>query len=74
MTQFILNNKTIKTNVSSGMTLLDFIRNQQHLKGTKTGCREGDCGACSILVGTLQDGEMVYQSMTSCLMPLANAA
>ncbi len=74
MTQFILNNKTIKTNVSSGMTLLDFIRNQQHLKGTKTGCREGDCGACSILVGTFQDDEMVYQSMTSCLMPLANAA
>jgi xanthine dehydrogenase small subunit len=74
MTQFILNNKTIKTNVSSGMTLLDFIRNNQYLKGTKTGCREGDCGACSILVGTLKDDEMVYQSMTSCLMPLANAA
>jgi xanthine dehydrogenase small subunit len=74
MTQFILNNKTIKTNVSSGMTLLDFIRNEQHLKGTKTGCREGDCGACSILVGTIKDDEMVYQSMTSCIMPLANAA
>jgi xanthine dehydrogenase small subunit len=74
MTQFILNNKTIKTNVSSGMTLLDFIRNNQHLKGTKTGCREGDCGACSILLGTIKDDEMVYQSMTSCLMPLANAA
>jgi xanthine dehydrogenase small subunit len=74
MTQFILNNKTIKTNVSSGMTLLDFIRNEQHLKGTKTGCREGDCGACSILVGTINDDEMVYQSMTSCIMPLANAA
>jgi xanthine dehydrogenase small subunit len=73
MTQFILNNKTIKTNVSSGMTLLDFIRNEQHLKGTKTGCREGDCGACSILVGTIKDDEMVYESMTSCLMPLANA-
>jgi xanthine dehydrogenase small subunit len=73
MTQFILNNKTIKTNASSGMTLLDFIRNEQHLKGTKTGCREGDCGACSILVGTINGDEMVYQSMTSCLMPLANA-
>jgi xanthine dehydrogenase small subunit len=73
MTQFLLNNKIIKTDVSSGMTLLDFIRNEQHLKGTKTGCREGDCGACSILVGTLKDDEIVYQSMTSCLMPLANA-
>jgi xanthine dehydrogenase small subunit len=73
MIQFILNNKTIKTNVSSGMTLLDFIRNEQHLKGTKTGCREGDCGACSVLVGSIEGDEMVYQSMTSCLMPLANA-
>jgi xanthine dehydrogenase small subunit len=74
MTQFILNNKTIKAHVSQGMTLLDFIRNEQHLKGTKTGCREGDCGACSVLIGAIVGDEMVYQSMTSCLMPLANAA
>ena len=37
------------------------------------GCREGDCGACTILVGELQNGESVYRSMTSCLMPLGNA-
>ena len=73
MTSFILNNKTLKTSASEGMTLLDFIRNEQHLKGTKSGCREGDCGACSILVGALQGDEVVYKSMTSCLMPLANA-
>jgi xanthine dehydrogenase small subunit len=35
------------------MALLDFIRYQQHLMGTKIGCREGDCGACTVLVGNI---------------------
>src|SRR4030095_1132674 len=37
------------------------------------GCREGDCGACTILVGELHDDKVIYRSMTSCLMPLTNA-
>ena len=73
MISFILNNKKIETNLPSGMTVLDFVRKQQQLTGTKIGCREGDCGACTILVGKLQNGKLVYQNMTSCLMPLANA-
>src|SRR5690606_23292420 len=44
-----------------------------HLKGTKIGCREGDCGACTVLIGTLENGQVNYHSVTSCLMPLANA-
>ena len=48
MIEFILNNKAIKTKQSASMVLLDFIRYEQHLKGTKSGCREGDCGACTV--------------------------
>jgi len=70
--EFILNHRTIKTNQPSGMTLLDFIRYEQSLTGTKIGCREGDCGACTVLVGSLQEGRLQYQSMTSCLVPLIN--
>lgn len=73
MIQFILNNTLIKTSANSGMTLLDFIRENKQLKGTKIGCREGDCGACTVLVGTLNDGNVAYQSITSCISPLGNA-
>lgn len=55
------------------MALLDFIRYQQHLMGTKIGCREGDCGACTVLVGGIENGEMVYRSVTSCLMAIGYA-
>ena len=73
MITFILNNKTIKTPEHSGITLLDFVRYQQRLTGTKIGCREGDCGACTVLVGTLTNNTMEYQSITSCISPLGNA-
>ena len=55
------------------MLLLDFIRYHQQLNGTKIGCREGDCGACTVLTGEIKNGELVYRSATSCLVPLGNA-
>ena len=73
MLRFILNNQDIETELHPGTTVLDFVRYRKNLKGTKIGCREGDCGACTILVGELKDGGVRYRSMTSCLMPLANA-
>jgi xanthine dehydrogenase small subunit len=70
--KFILNNKDISTSLPPGMVLLDFVRYHQHLTGTKTGCNEGDCGACTLLVGELKNNELQYRSLTSCLTPLGN--
>ncbi len=74
MINFILNNNDISTDQPPGSTVLDYVRYHKNLKGTKIGCREGDCGACTILVGELVGDEVKYRTMTSCLMPLANAS
>ncbi|MDO7853116.1 FAD binding domain-containing protein [Hymenobacter convexus] len=76
MIEFYLNDQPIRTSEAPASALLDFVRYHEQLKGTKIGCREGDCGACTVLVGELAaDGQTVnYQSMTSCLTPLGNAA
>jgi xanthine dehydrogenase small subunit len=71
--RFLLNDKEVVTELPPGTVLLDLIRYHQHLTGTKIGCREGDCGACTVLVGELKDKRLDYQSMTCCLMPIGNA-
>ena len=72
MLRFILNKDEVKSDLPSGMLLLDFVRYQKNLKGTKIGCREGDCGACTVLIGELKNDELIYRSFTSCLTPLGN--
>lgn len=73
MIRFILNNQLVETDHRTGGTVLDYVRYHKMMKGTKIGCREGDCGACTILVGDFENEQLVYRSMTSCLMPLGNA-
>ncbi len=56
-------------------TLLDFIRSQHGLKGTKLGCGEGGCGACTVVVQVLDDsgerkGRVKHLAVNACLFPL----
>ncbi|MDQ6756153.1 MAG: FAD binding domain-containing protein [Bacteroidota bacterium] len=72
MIQFILNDKEVSTDLPAGELLLDLIRYHKHLTGTKIGCREGDCGACTVLVGEILNNKLRYRSITSCLTALGN--
>ena len=72
MIEFILNNKHIQTKEPPGKSLLDFIRYEMDLKGSKIGCREGDCGACTVMEGRLSNKELKYKTIVSCLTPLGN--
>lgn len=51
-----VNGVTYRRVVKTSMTLLDFIRDELKLKGTKRGCDNGECGACTVIM----DGEAVY--------------
>jgi len=68
----IINDTGVSCSVNPGIVLLDFLRQHEHLTGTKEGCREGDCGACTVLVGELRGTDVVYTSVNSCLLPLGD--
>ncbi len=69
--KFILNNELVMTDINPATILLDFIRSLK-LNGTKEGCKEGDCGACTVLEGELSEGNVIYKSVNSCLIPVQN--
>lgn len=50
--------------------LSEFLRDDQHLLGTKVVCAEGACGSCSVLKGQLEGGEIRYRAVNSCLQTL----
>jgi len=61
--RFVLNGKTVEVAAHPLKRLLDVLREDRGLTGTKEGCGEGECGACTVLL----DGEPV----NSCLVPFA---
>jgi xanthine dehydrogenase small subunit len=54
-------------NVPPERTLLELLREDLHACGTKEGCGEGDCGACTVVLGEAQDGQLRYRAVNSCI-------
>jgi len=71
--RFLLNDAEVTiTEAGPADTLLDFLRLGRRLTGTKEGCAEGDCGACTVLVGRLEGGRLRYQPINACIRLLAS--
>ena len=49
-------------------TVLDWLRLDERSRGTKEGCNEGDCGACTVALGSLKNGKLVYEPVNACIL------
>jgi xanthine dehydrogenase small subunit len=66
--KFILNNKIQKIkNPDPNETILNYIRLKLKKTGTKEGCAEGGCGACTVVIGELKNNNIVYRAINSCI-------
>ena len=68
MIQFLLNQTLVTEHaLDPTLTVLNYLRQNQRRSGTKEGCASGDCGACTVTLGRVEKGEMVYETANSCL-------
>jgi len=71
--RFMRNGQVVElSDVDPNETVLDYLRLRDRSIGTKEGCCEGDCGACTVAIGQVQDGKVQYQPVNSCIQLLGS--
>ena len=73
--KFLFNDKIFElSNPDPNQTILNFIRTELKKTGTKEGCAEGGCGACTVVVGELNKNNIEYKAVNACIsfLPFLN--
>jgi xanthine dehydrogenase small subunit len=71
MIRFLLNDQPVSLdNAEPGLTVLQYLRTNLGLTGTKEGCAAGDCGACTVVLGAVESGRVRYNAINSCITPV----
>ena len=66
--KFVLNNEICElNNPDPNQTILNFIRTKLKKTGTKEGCAEGGCGACTVVLGELKKNQIIYKAINACI-------
>jgi xanthine dehydrogenase small subunit len=68
MIRFVLDGAVIEVEAAATASVLDLLRYDLRRTGTKEGCAEGDCGACTVLLGELDDGTVRWRAVNSCIL------
>jgi len=66
---FYINGQFKSLIIKPELTLLELIRNKLQLTGVKEVCTEGDCGACTVIIAKVENGEIKYHNINSCIYP-----